>query len=57
MGSTNWSKCAGASVEDAPALSLTPGSFLPLLVLMLSLQIWLNITLTKKIKKIAVLNQ
>lgn len=38
----SWSKCTGASVKDAPALSLTPGFFLPLLVLMLSLQIWLN---------------
>lgn len=45
------SKCTGACVKDAPALSLTPGTFLPLLVLMLSLQIWLNITLTKKKKK------
>lgn len=37
MGSTNcenWSKCTGASMKDAPALSLTPGSFLLLLVLL-----------------------
>lgn len=52
----SWSECTGASVKDASALSLTPGFFLPLLVLMLSLQIWLNTNPYQK-KKIALLNQ
>lgn len=47
------SKCTGAFVKAAPALSLTPGSFLPLLVLMLSLQIWLNTSpYQKKLKRL-----
>lgn len=54
MGNTKcegWSKCTGASVKDAPAVSLTPGSFLPLLVLMFSLQVWLNTNPYQKKKK------
>lgn len=60
MGSTkceSWSKCTGASVRDAPALSLTLGTFLPLLVLVLSLQIWLNTNPYQKNKGISLLNQ
>ena len=49
----SWSKSVGAAVKDAPVLSLTPACmvFLPLLVLMLSLQVQLNTNPYQKKKK------
>lgn len=56
----SWSKSVGATVKDAPALSLTPGCvvFLLSLVLMLTLHFWLNPNPYQKILiMIGLLNQ